>query len=1015
MSEKENNSLYWRSLDDLADTPEFRTFVENEFPGLAEHMRTPVGRRHFLKVMGAAAAMAGLAGCRWPVEKIVPYAHRPEGRDPGNPVQYATCLHRGGAARGLLATSVDGRPIKLDGNPLHPASLGGSSALDQAAILDLYDPDRSKNPVLFSNRGEIAKTWDDVEAFFTKHFGALRAARGQGLYVLSQATASPSVARMFPNFQMMFPRFKWYEYEPLCNDNERQGALWAFGLPLRTHYSLDLAKVVVCLDADLLGAHPQSVCLARSYARGRTADHGDMSRVYSVESSYTLTGAAADRRLALPSANIKAFTLALAAELFVKRRLPLPPGLDSLLTYIETHTKHAFDPEFIKSMADDLAANRTHGLVAAGAGQPPEVHTLCHIMNAALGNVLKTVTYTEEPFKNVESHTIGLKELTDAMLDGKVQTLLVLGANPVYNAPADVPFSAALKKVKTSIHLGLYKDETARACTWHLPQAHFLESWGDALAYDGTLTLQQPLIQPLYDGRTAPEILALAMGVRPFEGFDIVKKTINIHYFRVPGKVTKEHAARFEEFWRKALHDGLIPGTKLPERKSPFVPPGYLDRLDAGDSSLAKNEYEIVFREDYKTYDGRYANNAWLQELPDPITKIAWDNAAVMSPATAGKIGAAKNDVVRLTFQGRSMELPVYILPGHADNSVTVALGYGRTHAGRVGNKAGASAYAIRTQDATGFGRGLTIKKTGEKHTLAMTQDHHAIGAVGEKEKKKRVPRLIREATLAHYKEHPEFAKHAVHHPPLKALWKELEFEGRKWAMSIDLSKCTGCSACVIACQAENNIPVVGREQVIHGREMHWIRIDRYFRGAPGAPQVAFQPLPCQQCFNAPCEQVCPVAATMHTKEGLNDMVYNRCIGMRFCSQNCPYKVRRFNYFWFHPGLDDVSKMKFNPEVTVRSRGVMEKCTYCVQRIQRARIQAKNERRPIADGEIAPACAQACPAGAIVFGDLSDPDSAVRKLHEHNRSYAILEDYNTQPRTRYLARLRNPGQDNGHG
>ena len=1008
VNNEQNHNLYWRSLDDLADTPEFREFVENEFPGLAEQMRTPVGRRGFLKVMGAAAALAGLAGCRWPVEKIVPYAHRPEGRDPGNPVQFATSLHRGGAARGLLATSVDGRPVRLDGNPLHPSSLGGASALDQAAILDLYDPDRSKNPVRLSNKRETVRTWDDVEAFFKEHFAALREKRGQGLFVLSEATASPSVARIFPNFQMMFPRFKWYEYEPLCNDSERQGSLWAFGFPFRTHYRLDMASVIVCLDADLLGAHPQSVALTRAFARGRTADAGDMSRLFAVESSYTLTGAAADRRLAIPSSGVKAFALALAAELFVNIAVPLPPGLDAIAPVLKNSAPHGFDPDFVRSAAHALFAARGRSLAAAGPDQPPEVHTLCHIINAALGNVLKTVTYTEEPFRNVESHAIGIKEFTDAMLDGRAQTVLILGGNPVYNAPADVPFARALKKVPVSIHLGLYRDETARACTWHLPAAHFLEAWSDGLAYDGTVTLQQPLIQPLYNGRTTPEILALAMGVRPFDAYSIVRKSVRTHYFRIPGRITKDYAEQFESFWRKALHDGVIPGTALPEIRPGFILPEYLDRLAADPPG---GEFEIVFRQDYKTFDGRHANNAWLQELPDPITKICWGNAAIMSPATAAKLGVEKNEVVRLEYQNRSLELPAHILPGHADNSVTVHLGYGRTHAGRVGNGAGANAYRLRTQDALGFGRGLKITKTGATHILAVTQDHHAIKAVGEKEKERRVPLLIREATLAHYREHPDFAKHAVHHPPLKALWKELEFEGRRWGMAIDLSKCTGCSACVIACQAENNIPVVGREQVIHGREMHWIRIDRYFRGDPAAPQIAFQPLPCQQCFNAPCEQVCPVAATMHTSEGLNDMVYNRCIGMRFCSQNCPYKVRRFNYFWFHPGLDDIGKMKFNPEVTVRSRGVMEKCTYCVQRIQRAKIHAKNERREIADGEIVPACAQACPAGAIVFGDLSDPQSQVSKLHSHNRSYAILEEYNTQPRTRYLAKLRNPGED----
>ena len=1008
MSNDKEHRQYYRSLDDLADTPEFRAFVEAEFPGLAEGMKRPVARRRFLQLMGASAALAGLAGCRWPVEKIVPFAHRAEDRDPGVPAQFATCLDRGGVGYGLLATSFDGRPIKVDGNPDHPGALGGSDPMTQAAILDLYDPDRSRDPILISNKNRITKTWDAFEAFARKHFGALRQDRGQGLYVLSEATASPSVARIFPNFQMMFPRFRWFEFEPLANDAVRQGALWVFGRPFRTHYHLDRASVIVSLDADLLGAHPAATAMTRAFADSRTAAQGRMSRLYCVESSLTLTGAAADHRLAVPSARVKAFALALASEIFSNNKVPLPPGHESLHALLQKHTAHDFPMDFVRRAAHDLIAGRTRGVVAAGHGQPPEVHALAHVLNAALNNTLKTVTYTEEPFRNVESHNIGLQELTDAMLAGKVRTLLILGGNPVYNAPADVPFAAALKKVPTSIHLSLYENETARRCTWRLPRAHFLEAWGDTVAYDGTVAVQQPLIQPLYGGRTAPEVLSLVMGVRPFDAYSIVKKTVRTHYFRVSAANAEEFTEKFEAFWRQTLHDGVIPGTRLPELNPGFVRPAFMDRLDS--QPLGHKEYEIVFRPDAKVYDGRYANNAWLQELPDPLTKIAWDNAAVMSPDTAAALGVKRGDGVRLTFQNRSMDLPAYLLPGHADRSVTVALGYGRTHAGRVGAGVGASAYAVRTQDAQGFGRGLGIERTGKTHTLATTQDHHSIRPVGAREIERRVPLLIREATLEEFQEHPEFAKHAVHHPPLKALWKELAFDGRKWAMAIDLSRCTGCSACVIACQAENNIPVVGRDEVIRGREMHWIRIDRYFRGAPQAPSVAFQPLPCQQCYNAPCEQVCPVAATMHTKEGLNDMVYNRCIGMRFCSQNCPYKVRRFNYYWLHPGLDPIGKMKFNPEVTVRSRGVMEKCTYCVQRIQQAKIKAKNESRDIADGEIVPACAQACPARAIVFGDLSDPRSEVRQWHEHARSYGILEEINTQPRTKYLARLRNPGQ-----
>ncbi len=993
-------TTYWRSLDELADTPEFRAFVEKEFPVLSAEMAPPevvnhATRRTFLKLMGASMALAGLTGCRWPRETIVEFAHRPEGFVPGQTVQYATAMDLGGAAVGLLATSYDGRPVKLEGNPLHPGSLGASSACAQAAVLELYDPDRSREPRERQGSGEFARTWEDFEVAAGPLFAAARAARGRGLRVLSRASSSPTLAGLRARLAEVMPQAGWHEYEAVSRDAERAGTALAFGRPLRPHYRLGAADVILALDDNFLADHPDQLRISREFAARRRADDGTMCRLWAIESAMTLTGANADERRAVPAQLVPAVAIRLAAAL--ARHGVAAPYLSGL----EGFASGGFEAPWIDDLAADLAAHRGRALVTAGLAQPAPIHALAHLLNAALGGVGATVVYTEDPDGARPTHAESIRRLAEDMKAGQVETLLVLGANPVYDAPAELDFAGALGRVGNTIHLGLHRDETGRACAWHLPQAHFLEAWSDARGWDGTVSVVQPLIAPLFGGRTPAEVVAFVLGEPVRGAHDLVRRAFS------------GGAPVDEEAWRTVLNRGVVENTAAaPVDAAPAgtpvaasIPTLGLDRVRVGDDAL-----ELRLVPDTKLYDGRFANNAWLQELPDPVTKVVWDNPLMVSPALARRLNLADGQLVTLTAGGRKIEAAVMLTPGTPAHTVVLALGYGRSGAGSVGNGAGFDAYRLRTLDAP-WAMPVSLEATGRRYPLSTTQNHWAIEETGRKEAEERAHTLIRGGTLAAYKAKPDFAQHDQHE--FQSLWKEHGYEGHAWGMAIDLSTCTGCGACTVACQAENNIPVVGKDQVARGREMHWIRVDRYFKGEPDDPELAFQPMACVHCENAPCEQVCPVGATLHNAEGLNQMVYNRCIGTRYCANNCPYKVRRFNYFNYNKDTSQLHMMQHNPDVTVRGRGVMEKCTFCVQRIENVKIQAKNEKRPIRDGEIVPACAQACPTQAIVFGDLNDKGSAVRKLHGSPRSYALLHELNTKPRLHYMARLKNPVKQEG--
>ncbi len=990
---QDGGKRFWQSLEELSETKEYRDFLENEFPANAETAPEGINRREMLKLAAASAALAGLSACtKLPTERIVPYVKPPEEIIPGKPLFYATSMPLAGIATGLLVESQMGRPTKIEGNPEHPGSLGGTDVFAQASVLTLYDPDRSQTEVF---DGRIS-TWG---AFVTA-MGNVRsqlAPKGTGIRILTETVTSPTLAAQIRGLLSQFPEAKWHQYEPCGRDNEREGARLAFGRPVNTVYRFDQADVIVSLDSDFLSSGAGHVRYAREFSSRRAIEgpQSKLNRLYVVESMPTNTGAMADHRKPLSPSAVSGF----AHQLAVSVGVAAPNGVNTPVGEIFA--------EWTRAVARDLEQHRGSCLVIAGEAQPAMVHTLAHAMNAALGNVGKTVVYTEPLEANPVNEVESLRDLVNDLNAGKVDLLVILGGNPVYDAPADFDFGPALLKAKLRVHLGLYYDETGELCHWHVPEAHYLESWSDARAYDGTIGIIQPLIAPLYDGHSAHDVIAILAGQAGKSGHDLVRD-----YWK--GQRAEKDKA-FEAFWERSLHDGLMAGTALPPIS--VSPRPDFAKQEAGQTPEGDpNALEITFRPDPTIFDGRFANNGWLQELPKPITKLTWDNAAMVSPTTAQKLGLKHGEYVKLQLQGRETKAGIVLVPGHADDSVTLHLGYGRRRAGNVGTGPGFNAYFLRTSRALWIGKGLRVEKTGQKYYFAVTQHQYIIDQEGhpaEQESENAFRRdLVRVATLEEFRKDPNFAKEAAEEASKGlSLYPGYKYEGYAWGMAIDLNRCVGCNACVVACQSENNIAVVGKEQVMRGRAMHWIRVDTYFRGGLENPEIYYEPLPCMQCENAPCEVVCPVGATTHSPEGLNEMVYNRCVGTRYCSNNCPYKVRRFNFLlysdWNTPSLYGLR----NPNVTVRSRGVMEKCTYCVQRINAAKIRSEEENRSVHDGEIVTACQGACPAEAIVFGDVNDPNSRVSKLKAQSRNYGLLADLNTRPRTTYLARVRNPNPE----
>jgi MoCo/4Fe-4S cofactor protein with predicted Tat translocation signal len=997
---------YWRTLEELAEDPHFEDLLHREFPRQASQWDDSVDRRDFLKLAASSLAFAGLAGCKANIQtNIVPYVKQPDGMVLGKPLFFATAMPFGADAYGLLVESHEGRPTNIAGNPDHPSSLGGTDPLVQASILNLYDPDRAQT---VTYAGEI-RTWSAFLDSAQAIAAAVKAVNGAGFRILTGTITSPTVADQLQALLKLYPQAKWHQWEPAVGDGAREGGKLAFGRYVHTIYRPNRAEVILSLDSDFMASGPGHLRYMKQFYQRRKLEEqedvhverlsGEMNRLYVVEPTPTVTGSSADHRLPLRASEIEAFARALAGKLGLGGSGTLPPAAE----------------KWLDVLARDLQSYRGSSLVVAGEHQPAEVHALVHAINAALDNVGNTLYYIGPVEANPVNHLESLRELCADMDAGKVDTLLILGGNPVYDAPHDFDFLSKLKKVEHSIQLSPYFDETSEYCRWHVAESHYLETWGDVRAFDGTVSVIQPLIAPLYSTHSAHDVLAAFSDKPGIATYDAVRDRLKAGY----------QGQDFEKFWRRTLNDGVVANTAYPSLGAMAL------RINASTLPPAKQaasgDLEFIFRPDPSIYDGRFANNGWLQELPKPVTKLTWDNAALVSPAMAEKLqlthraasrggehGKILSPVIDIALSNSKVTAAAWTLPGQADGVVVLPLGYGRKNAGYTGTNKGFNAYVVRTSNALWVASGGTITKTGDDYPLACTQYH--FNMEGRK--------ILSAGTLEEYKKNPAFAHEGDETPPRNdSLYQEFAYPGYAWGMAIDLNSCNGCNACIVACVSENNIAVVGKDQVMRGREMHWIRVDRYYEAKSPTndpstydaslenPNTYFQPVPCQQCENAPCEQVCPVGATVHSAEGLNDMVYNRCIGTRYCSNNCPYKVRRFNFLRFQDWETPQFKLLRNPEVTVRSRGVMEKCTYCVQRINSARIESEKQNRPIKDGEIVTACEAACPSHAIVFGNANDPTSRVAKLKAQQRNYSILGELNSRPRTTYLAAVRNPNPE----
>ena len=1042
---------YWRSLEELADSSVFREFVTREFPQQAEGWHDPIERRTFIKLMGASLALAGLSGCVFqPAEKIVPYVKQPEDNVPGKALFFATAAPLFGAATPILARSNEGRPTKIEGNPEHPNNQatdfpaegpvwpGGSSATDiftQASILDLYDPLRSQT---LTYREDI-RTWTAFVGEIRSVLDEQRPKQGAGIRFLTEPIISPTLGAQMKATLAAFPQAKWHQYEAVNRDNALAGTIAAFGQPLNTTYRFDLAKRILSLDCDFLSpAFPGFLSYSREFIAGRkvTENSREMNRLYVVETTPSNTGAMADHTWTVKPSEFEAVAKSIAA---------------GVIAQSQAGTATVNLP-WIEPLVRDLQQHRGASIVVAGDNQPPFIHALAHAMNDALGNAGKTVFYTDPLEVNPVDQRQSLQDLVNDLDAGRVELLVIIGGNPVYNTPVDLKldFERLKKAQRLRVHLSAYKDETSELCHWHVPAAHYLESWGDTRSYDGTVTIVQPLIEPLYDGKTPHELLAVFSDQYDRKPYEIVKSFWQASGSAAGGTQQGQGGARqqeqrapapgsapapssspardFERWWRKVLHDGFIPDSALPAKTVSLNGNWANQNQPATSQPASSGTFELVFRTDPSIYDGRFANNGWLQELPRPLTKVTWDNVAIVSPNSAQALtGATSNDgaikgrehyvstVDLVDQQGSTLHVPIWIMPGQPDGVVTVHLGYGRRAYGYFGNATqdpivGFNAYQIRTSYAPWFTTGIQLRPTPGQHLLATTQLHFNLEDPNFSRQERDI---VRSETLEEFiqgTKHDEKHEQETLYPPYPYNNQDENAPNYKWGMAIDLNNCIGCNACTIACQSENNIPVVGKMEVSRSREMHWIRVDTYFRGFdPNNPEATnFMPVPCMHCENAPCEPVCPVHATVHSAEGLNDMVYNRCVGTKYCSNNCPYKVRRFNFFLYQDWDTPTYQLMRNPDVSVRSRGVMEKCTYCVQRIQSAKIQAELEDRKVRDGEILTACQAVCPTEAIVFGDINDPNSRVSKLKANERNYSLLNELNTRPRTTYLSQLKNP-------
>ncbi|QEG01865.1 Tetrathionate reductase subunit B precursor [Stieleria maiorica] len=1047
---KSNAPTYWRSISELHGSEEFQNnYLHREFPVAASEFPEGVSRRRWMQLMGASLAMAGVSGCRYPEEIIAPFVIRPEGRVPGEFYERATNFELAGSVHNLLVRCFDGRPQHIEPNKSHP-SAGGTNAYVQASILSLYDPDRSRGddgPVLMRGEGE-RKQESQWEEFVPVGRAAVQKAAsnedGKGFAVLMSPTASPTTVRMLGKLKAKLPAATIARFDGVNDGVMRNATKQMLGTESNQVLDLSKAKVIFSLGADFLGSEPGSLTAASSFAERRDPLAGEMSRLYVVEGGYTTTGTMADSRLAVRPSQMPAFLAALGRMVdALKNGETHDHGGEELPFNDPDITAAERQSRFMDCLAHDIVEAGEDAVVIVGQSLGADLVAAGIAMNQKLGSLGKAQSFTPCVDESLEAKS--LAELAAAVNAGDIESLLILGDNPVFASPSDIDVAGMIGKVRQggkAFYLGEYDDETAVLCDWSLPLAHPLESWSDCINDDGLYGVCQPQILPLMGGRTVAEVLALMLDEEVIDPMQIVRQTAD----EVSGRSLSESA------WRKLLHDGYSEDIRSAARTAEVT--GTAPELPGGDPEVSsaktinQDDIEVVFTSADGLYDGRFANNGWLQELPQSITKLTWGNAAMMSPATARALDLHHGLYITLRKGGSKIELPVFEVPGVAPGVVMTSIGYGRTRVGKVGgftaegiDAVGFDVSPLRTSDAMMIAYQVEGRPNYNEYEFATTQDHWAIDDIGREETERRSYNLVREGTTKLLEDVPTFANEQPKAPHVPKVGKygslgtepieEIESDPAldfipQWGMAIDLTKCTGCNACVVACQSENNIPIVGAEQVKNSREMHWLRIDRYFQGDAEDAQVVHMPVACVHCETAPCEQVCPVAATVHTNEGINAMAYNRCIGTRYCANNCPLKVRRFNYFNYNedvgvgygvkafPGAIESANRKLqalvlNPDVTVRGRGVMEKCTYCVQRVEKAKIEARKDGgRAIKDGDVVTACQAACATNAIEFGNIADPNSAVAKKHSDVRAYGVLEQLNIKPRTEYLARVRNP-------
>lgn len=1024
---REERPTLWRSLRELENDPEFEKHLQQEFPrGADVYQDSGLSKRDFIKLMGASMALAGvgLTGCRRPEFALVPFAKGVEYAIPGKFLYYATSMPTRYGAIPLIASTTDGRPTKLEGNPLHPYSNGGTDGFAQASILDLYDPHRSR---AIKHKGEVVET-----AAFDEFLKGISQSGGKGVAILAENTNSPTRDRLRLQMERDFPGLVWCEYEPLGADEAEVANVAAFGAGVRLLPKIERADVILALDSDFLNVAETGTGYASGFSARRNPDQkgAPMNRLYVVESHYTPTGGMADHRLRCKLSSMGELTRRLGLAIVAETK---DPTLAALLGSAP-QSDIALNDAWINECAADLIAAAGRSLVLSGPQSPAPLQVLVHAINKALGNLGATILGVT----NSAPTSASISELAKSIAAGTVQTLFIFGGNPAYNAPADLDFKNLLAKLPHVVRLGLFEDETSKVAEWHIPAAHYLEAWSDARTYDGTYTSVQPMILPLWNGLSELEILGKLLGAASNAGPDLVRTTFDT----LATAAAVEEAGGLEMLWNSFLRIGFLPNSAFATAT--------LEMNSAGAAALVAKMapppaegLELVFTQSSSVDDGRYANNSWMLETPDFVTKITWDNAVQISPATAKRLGIKSNnfgtlgviaeklgndvnydlvaDIVEISNGSRTIEIAAIVTPGQADDSLSIPLGYGRDEVSALMQNVGFDVYPLRQSDAMRFASGITLKRTNRTYAIAQTQEHRSMEGRD----------FVRETTQARYQEDPTFAQTMgmdSHIPPNISLYTHPELTSKEqWGMTVDLNTCTGCNACVVACQAENNVPVVGKDQVRKNRDMAWIRLDRYFAGDPEDPEMLPQAIMCQHCENAPCETVCPVNATVHSEDGLNLMAYNRCIGTRYCANNCPWKVRRFNYFDYNQrpidqlywgplakkGMADSLKMVKNPNVTVRMRGVMEKCTFCIQRIEEAKIARIVEAGPTAKSDtpistFKVACQQACVSDSIVFGDINDPEGRVAQLRKGDRGYTMFKYVNAAPRVTYLARIKNP-------